>query len=82
MLKLISGALIGGINYEEIFMDPDLDDKTNSPITTNNTTEHQNRNTHEIPTLPETARKMARLERRKLPSRPGDKRHRGIRDRH
>jgi hypothetical protein len=27
MLKLISGALIGGVNYKEIYMDSDIDDK-------------------------------------------------------
>jgi hypothetical protein len=36
MLKLISGALIGGVNYKEIYMDSDLDDETNPHITTNN----------------------------------------------
>jgi hypothetical protein len=36
MLKLINGALIGGVNYNEIYMDSDIDDKTNPPITTNN----------------------------------------------
>jgi hypothetical protein len=36
MLKLISGALIGGVNYEDICMDTDLDDELNPLITTNN----------------------------------------------
>jgi hypothetical protein len=66
MLKLISGALIGGVNYKEIYMDSDVDDKSNPPITTNNMGENQNTKIHNIPTLPETARKMARLEKRKL----------------
>jgi hypothetical protein len=35
MLKLISGALIGGVNYEEIYMDSEIDDKTNPQTTTN-----------------------------------------------
>jgi hypothetical protein len=64
MLKLISGALIGGVNYKEIYMDSEIDDKTNPPITTNNMGVDQNTNTHKIPTLPETARKVARLEKR------------------
>jgi hypothetical protein len=64
MLKLISGALIGGVNYEEIFMDSDMNDEGNPPITTNNMGEHQNTNKHKIPTLPKTARKVARLEKR------------------
>jgi hypothetical protein len=66
MLKLISGALIGGVNYEEIYMDSEIDDKTNLPITTNKMGVDQNTNIHKIPTLPETARKVARLEKRKL----------------
>jgi hypothetical protein len=27
MLKLISGALIGGVNYKEIYMDSEINDK-------------------------------------------------------
>ncbi len=66
MLKLISGALIGGVNYKEIYMDSDIDDKTNPPLTTNNMGVDKNTNIHKIPTLPETARKVARLEKRKI----------------
>jgi hypothetical protein len=66
MLKLISGALIGGVNYKEIYMGSDIDDKTNPPITTNNMGVDQNTNIHKIPTLPETARKVARLEKKNL----------------
>jgi hypothetical protein len=64
MLKLVSGALIGGVNYKEIYIDSEIDDKTNPPITTNNMGVDQNTNIHKIPTLPETARKVARLEKR------------------
>ncbi len=53
MLKLISGALIGGVNYEEIYMDSEIDDKTN-PSTTMGV--DQNTNIHKIPILPKTAR--------------------------
>jgi hypothetical protein len=66
MLKLISGTLIGAVNYKEIYMDSDIDDKTNPPTTANNMGVDQNTNTRKIPTLPETARKVARLEKRKL----------------
>jgi hypothetical protein len=66
MLKLISGALIGGVNYKEIYMDSDIDHKTNPPTTANNVGVDQNTNIHKIPSLPETARKMASLEKRKL----------------
>ncbi len=66
MLKLISETLIGGANYKEIYMDSDIDDKINPPITTNNMGEDQNTNIHKIPTLPGAATKVARLEKRKL----------------
>jgi hypothetical protein len=66
MWKLISGALIGGANYKEIYMDSDIDDKTNPPTTTNYMGVDQNTNIHKISTLPETARKVARLEKRTL----------------
>jgi hypothetical protein len=36
VLKLISGTLIGGVNYKEIYMDSDIDDKTNLPTAENN----------------------------------------------
>jgi hypothetical protein len=36
MLKLISGTLIGDVNYKKIYMDSDIDDKTNPPTTANN----------------------------------------------
>jgi hypothetical protein len=66
MLKLICGALVGGVNYKDIYMDSEIDDETNPPITTNNIGVDQNTNKHRKPTLPETARKVARLEKRKL----------------
>ncbi len=47
-------------------MDSEIDDKINPPTTTNNMGVDQNTNIHKIPTLPETARKVARLEKRKL----------------
>jgi hypothetical protein len=46
MLKLISGALIRCVNYKEIYMDSDIYDKTNPPITTNNMGVDQNSNIH------------------------------------
>jgi hypothetical protein len=66
MLNLIRGALIGGVKYKEIYMDSEIDDKTNPPTTTNSMGVDQNTSIHKIPTLPETDRKMARLEKRKL----------------
>ncbi len=66
MLEFISRALIGGVIYKEIYTDSEIDDKTNPPITTNNMGVDQNTNIHKIPTLPKTAKKVARLEKRKL----------------
>jgi hypothetical protein len=50
-------------------MDSDIDDKANPPTTTNNMGVDQNTNIHKIPTLPETVRKVTRLETRKLDKR-------------
>jgi hypothetical protein len=47
-------------------MDSGIDDETNPPITTNNMGVDQNTNIQKLPTLPETARKVARLEKIKL----------------
>jgi hypothetical protein len=47
-------------------MDFEIDDETNPPTTTNNMGVDQNTIIHKIPTLPETARKVARIEKRKL----------------
>ena len=59
MLKLISGSLTG-VNYEDVYMEPD-------DIFQNNiTNENQTANTNKIPTLAETARKVAILENKKL----------------
>jgi hypothetical protein len=57
--------LIGGVNYEKIYMDSDIDEKTNPPTTANIMGVDKNTNIHKVPTLPETARKGARLEKRK-----------------
>ncbi len=46
MLKLITGALIGGVNYKGIYTDSDINDKANPPITTNNMGVDQNTNIH------------------------------------
>ena len=43
MLKLISGALVGGVNYNEIYLDPDKEDAFNSCST--NDTETRNKAT-------------------------------------
>jgi len=61
MLKLISGALIGGANYEDVYIESEFDNENN--ITED---EHQNTSMNKIPTMAGTARKVAKLEKRKL----------------
>jgi hypothetical protein len=65
MLKLIIGALIGGVNNREIYMNSDIDDITSPPTTTDNMGVYQNTNIHKVPTLPETARKVTRPDQRR-----------------
>ena len=60
MLKLINGSLTGGVNYEEVYMVTEDNQKNN--ITDDNQTTNMNK----IPSLEETARKVARLENLKL----------------
>jgi len=59
MLKLISGTLVGGANYSDIY-----DNEMNSPIQSRNNT--TNNNQLKVPTLPEIARKVAKLEKTQL----------------
>jgi len=62
MLKLISGSLLGGANYNEIYLDPDEEDAFNS-CSTNDTDTCNNK---KVPTLPEIARKVAKLQQIQL----------------
>jgi hypothetical protein len=70
ILKLISGALVGGINYSEIYdmCGIDMDDtSTTGDNTSSNTDKEGNNNQHsKIPTLQKVARKVARLEKMEL----------------
>ena len=59
MLKLISGTLVGGANYSDIY-----DNEMNTPIQSHNNT--TNNNQLKVPTLPEIARKVAKLEKTQL----------------
>jgi hypothetical protein len=59
MLKLISGTLVGGVNYSDIY-----DNEMNSPTQSRNNT--MNKNELKVPTLPEIARKVAKLEKTQL----------------
>jgi hypothetical protein len=70
MLKLISGALIGGTNYSEIYVTCGIeedDTSTASNNRSNNTSKHSSNDQHrKIPTLQEVARKVARLKKMEL----------------
>ncbi len=70
MLKLISGALVGGTNYSEIYITSDIEEDDTSTTSDNrpsNTTKHHSNDKHRsIPTLHEVARKVARLEKMEL----------------
>ncbi len=59
MLTLISGTLVGGANYSDIY-----DNEMNTPIQSRNNT--TNNNQLNVPTLPEIARKVSKLEKTQL----------------
>jgi hypothetical protein len=59
MLKPINGTLVGGANYSDIY-----DNEMNLPIQSRNNT--MNNNQSKVPTLPEIARKVAKLEKTQL----------------
>ncbi len=70
MLKLISGALVGGTNYSEIYVTcviEEDDTSTASNNRSNNTIKHSSNDQHrKIPTLQEVAGKVARLKKMEL----------------
>ena len=69
MVKLISGALVGGTDYSEIYENYGIDNddtSTASNNTSNNTNKDGSNQHHKIPTLQEVARKIARLEKMEL----------------
>jgi len=66
MLKLISGSLVGGANYNEIYLDPDEEDAFNSCSTNDIDTRNKAKDTKNVPTLPEIARKVAKLQKIQL----------------
>jgi hypothetical protein len=59
MLKLISGTLVGGASYSDVY-----DNEINLPIQLRNKT--TNNNQLKVPTLTEIARKVAKLEKTQL----------------
>jgi hypothetical protein len=63
ILNLICGSLVGGANYNDIYLDPDDEDVLNSCSTSDSDTRTQERDTKNVPTLPEIARKLAKLQK-------------------
>jgi hypothetical protein len=66
MLKLISGPLVGGANYNEIYLKPDDEDAFNSSSTSDSDTHKIEKDTKNVPTLPEISRKVAKLQKIQL----------------
>ncbi len=67
MLKLISGTLVGGVKYSDVCIDSDEDEDTSSTNDyVNNNDKGNDKTQHKIPTLPQIAQKMARLEKTQL----------------
>jgi hypothetical protein len=70
MLKLISGALVGGTNYSEIYNTCNIEKDDMSTVSDNSSNNTDNQSSNEqhrkIPTLQEVARKVARLEKMEL----------------
>jgi hypothetical protein len=67
MLKLISGTLVGGVKYSDVYIEANEDEDTSSTNDyMNNNDKGQDKTQHKIPTLPEIARKVARLEKTQL----------------
>ena len=58
MLKLISGTLVGGVKYSDIYIKSDEDEDTSSTDDyVNNNDKGHDKTQHKIPTLPQIARK-------------------------
>ncbi len=67
MLRLISGSLVGGADFSEIYFDPGDEDKVNSCSENNNAEgKGDNNNKRKVPTMLEIAQKVARLQKTQL----------------
>ncbi len=66
MVKLISGSLVVGANFNEMYLDPDDEDAFNSRSINDSDTRKQEEDTKNVPTLPEIARKVAELQKIQL----------------
>jgi hypothetical protein len=66
MLKLISGTLVGGADFSEIYINPGDKDKVNSCSENDDAKGKGEDNKKKVPTLPEIAQKVARLQKTQL----------------
>jgi len=69
MLKLIRGTLVGGVKYSDLYIDSDEDEYTSSTSSSVNKSDKDHgkkKAKRNIPTLPQIARKVARLEKKQL----------------
>jgi hypothetical protein len=69
MLKIIGETLVGGVKYSDLNIDSDEDkdiSSTNSYVTNNDKGHDKNNIQNKIPTLPQIARKVAKLEKTQL----------------
>ncbi len=72
MLKLIGGTLVGGVKYvkySDIYIHSDEDEDTSSTndyLNNNDKGQDKNKTQHKIPTLPQIAQKVAKLEKTQL----------------
>jgi hypothetical protein len=69
MLKLISGSLVGGVKYSDLYIDSDKNEYTTSTSSSVNESDKDHgkkKMKRNIPTLPQIARKVARLEKTQL----------------
>ncbi len=58
--------MVGGANYNEIYLDPDDEDAFNSCSTNDIDTSKKEKDTKNVPTLPEIARKVVKLQKIQL----------------
>jgi hypothetical protein len=69
MLKLIGGTLVGGVKYSDLYIDSNEDkdtSSTNSYVSNNDKGHDKNNIQYKIPTLPQIAQKVAKLEETQL----------------
>jgi hypothetical protein len=67
MLKLIIGTLVGGVKYSDIYIESNEDEDTSSKDDyVNNNDKGHDKTQHKIPTLPQIAQKVTRLEKTQL----------------